>query len=256
MLTVDRQLERCVAFPLTLRLMRHPDQDTAYGCDIDADVLLETAEKMVDFGLRDLGYKYVILDDCWQNMQRSPNGSLVANATKFPDGIKAVSDQIHDMGLMFGMYSSAGMYTCAQYPASLGHETIDAQTFADWGIDYLKYDNCYNQGQEGTSKLSFDRYNTMSQALNKTGMPFSRPLYSRDTVYLFPVPLKLSDSAQDVRFTTGCVIGAKITHGTGHKPWQTRGACPATCMTRSIGQMTGAPAPRTIVSCPASIARL
>ena len=125
---------------------------------------------MVDYGFRDLGYKYVILDDCWQNMQRSPNGSLVANSTKFPDGIKAVSDRIHDMGLMFGMYSSAGMYTCAQYPASLGYETIDAQTFADWGVDYLKYDNCYNQGQEGTSKLSFDRYNAMSQALNKTGM--------------------------------------------------------------------------------------
>ncbi|KAL8997393.1 MAG: hypothetical protein Q9169_003324 [Polycauliona sp. 2 TL-2023] len=100
-------------------------------------------------------------------MQRSPNGSLVANSTKFPDGIKAMSDKIHNMGLMFGMYSSAGMYTCAQYPASLGHETIDAQTFADWGVDYLKYDNCYNQGEEGTSKLSFDRYNTMSQALNR-----------------------------------------------------------------------------------------
>ena len=143
---------------------------------------------MVDFGLRDLGYKYVILDDCWQNMERSPNGSLVANATKFPDGIKAVSDQIHDMGLMFGMYSSAGMYTCAQYPASLGHESTDAQTFADWGIDYLKYDNCYNQGQEGTSKLSFDRYNTMSQALNKTGMSLNRPFCFLGTVYLFPVP--------------------------------------------------------------------
>ncbi|KAL8670311.1 MAG: hypothetical protein Q9168_005142 [Polycauliona sp. 1 TL-2023] len=147
------------------------DNWNAYGCDTDAKVLLETAEKMVDFGLRDLGYKYVILDDCWQTMERSANGSLVANSTKFPDGIKAVADKIHDMGLMFGMYSSAGMYTCAQYPASLGHETIDAQTFADWGVDYLKYDNCYNQGQEGTSKLTFDRYNVMSQALNKTGRP-------------------------------------------------------------------------------------
>ncbi|KAL8695410.1 MAG: hypothetical protein Q9224_003408, partial [Gallowayella concinna] len=143
-------------------------RNKAYGCDIDAETLLETAEKMVDFGLRDLGYKYVILDDCWQNMERGPNGSLVANSTKFPDGMKAVADKIHDMGLLFGMYSSAGMYTCAQFPASLGHETRDAQTFADWGVDYLKYDNCYNQGQEGTSKLSFDRYKTMSQALNKT----------------------------------------------------------------------------------------
>ncbi|KAL8681997.1 MAG: hypothetical protein Q9186_001939 [Xanthomendoza sp. 1 TL-2023] len=147
------------------------DNWNAYGCDIDEETLLETAEKMVDFGLRDLGYKYVILDDCWQNVERSPNGSLVANSTKFPNGMKAVADKLHDMGLLFGMYSSAGMYTCAQFPASLGHETLDAQTFADWGVDYLKYDNCYNQGQEGTSKLSFDRYKIMSQALNKTGRP-------------------------------------------------------------------------------------
>ncbi|KAL9584914.1 MAG: hypothetical protein Q9203_004468 [Teloschistes exilis] len=152
-------------------LAKTPQMGWAYGCDIDADTLLETAEKMVDFGFRDLGYKYVILDDCWSNQQRSPNGSLVANVTKFPDGIKAVADKIHDMGLLFGMYSSAGLYTCAQYPASLGHEAQDAQTFADWGVDYLKYDNCYNQGQEGTSKLTFDRYNTMSQALNKTERP-------------------------------------------------------------------------------------
>lgn len=169
LLTKNRQLEWCVVIPIILTLLAS-DQGKSQGCDIDAETLLETAEKMVDYGFRDLGYKYVILDDCWQNMQRSPNGSLVANSTKFPDGIKAVSDQIHDMGLMFGMYSSAGMYTCAQYPASLGYETMDAQTFADWGVDYLKYDNCYNQGQEGTSKISFDRYNAMSQALNKTGM--------------------------------------------------------------------------------------
>ncbi|KAI4190362.1 MAG: hypothetical protein LQ348_003670 [Seirophora lacunosa] len=147
------------------------DNWNAYGCEIDAATLLETAQKMVDFGLRDLGYNYVILDDCWSNMQRSDDGSLVANATKFPDGIKAVADEIHSMGLLFGMYSSAGMYTCAQYLGSLGHEEQDAQTFADWGVDYLKYDNCYNQGQEGNSLITFDRYNTMSKALNKTGRP-------------------------------------------------------------------------------------
>ncbi|KAL8752604.1 MAG: hypothetical protein Q9184_005672 [Pyrenodesmia sp. 2 TL-2023] len=140
----------------------------AYGCDIDAETLLKTAQKMVDFGLRDLGYNYVILDDCWSEPERR-NGTLVANSTKFPDGIRAVADEIHSMGLLFGMYSSAGLYTCAQYPASLGHEEQDAQTFADWGVDYLKYDNCYNQGQEGNSQLTFARFNAMSLALNKTG---------------------------------------------------------------------------------------
>ena len=148
---------------------QHTDRVSAYGCDIDAETLLDTAQKMVDFGFRDLGYKYVILDDCWSDPERSHNGSLVANSTKFPSGIKAVADKIHDLGLFFGMYSSAGIYTCAQYPASLGHEKQDAQTFADWGVDYLKYDNCYNQGREGTSQLTFNRYDTMSKALNETG---------------------------------------------------------------------------------------
>jgi len=129
---------------------------------------------MVDYGLRDLGYKYVILDDCWST-GRSVNGTLLPNMTKFPNGMKYVGDQLHSMGLKFGMYSSAGVKTCAQYPGSLGYETSDAKTFASWGVDYLKYDNCYNQGQAGTPLYSFLRYDTMSQALNQTGRPI---LYS------------------------------------------------------------------------------
>ncbi|KAL8708068.1 MAG: hypothetical protein Q9220_007000 [cf. Caloplaca sp. 1 TL-2023] len=154
-------------------LAKTPQMGWAYGCEIDGETLLETAQKMVDYGLRDLGYKYVILDDCWSEPERSENGSLVANSTKFPDGMKAVADQIHDLGLLFGMYSSAGEYTCAQYLGSLNHETQDAQTFADWGVDYLKYDNCYNQGQEGNSLITFNRYDAMSQALNKTDYPWN-----------------------------------------------------------------------------------
>ncbi|KAI4130612.1 MAG: hypothetical protein LQ347_003309 [Umbilicaria vellea] len=123
---------------------------------------------MVDYGLRDLGYHYVILDDCWSS-GRTPNGTLQANATKFPNGMAAVADQIHNMGLGYGMYSSAGAMTCAQYPGSLGVEKQDASTFASWGVDYLKYDNCYNEGQYGTALISYSRYNAMSQALNATG---------------------------------------------------------------------------------------
>ncbi|KAK5176858.1 Protein argonaute mel1, partial [Cryomyces antarcticus] len=73
------------------------------------------------------------------------------------------------MGMKFGMYSSAGVFTCGRFPGSLGYEQKDADLWASWGVDYLKYDNCYNQGQSGTPKLSFDRYNVMSQALNNTG---------------------------------------------------------------------------------------
>jgi alpha-galactosidase len=88
--------------------------------------------------------------------------------------MRAVVDKIHALGLRFGIYSSAGVLTCGRYPGSLGHEQADADLWASWGVDYIKYDNCFNQGQSGTPKLSFDRYNVMSVALNKTG---------RDIVY-------------------------------------------------------------------------
>ena len=100
--------------------------------------MIGTAEKIVSYGLRDAGYQYVILDDCW-SAGRSSNGTLQANTTKFPDGMAHVADQLHGMGLKFGMYSDAGTYTCGRYAGSLGHETQDAQTFASWGVDYLKY---------------------------------------------------------------------------------------------------------------------
>lgn len=125
---------------------------------------------MASYGLRDLGYKYVVLDDCWSE-GRNSSGYLVANSEKFPNGMAFVADQIHSLGMMFGMYSSAGVFTCGRYPGSLGYETQDAEFFASQGVDYLKYDNCYNLGQSGTKQVSFNRYNVMSQALNKTGRP-------------------------------------------------------------------------------------
>lgn len=84
----------------------------------------------------------------------SNNNSLIADTKKFPNGMAAVADDIHDLGLGFGMYSSAGKYTCGRYEGSLGHEEVDALTWAEWGVDYLKYDNCYNEGGAGTQALS------------------------------------------------------------------------------------------------------
>ena len=146
---------------------------------------------IVDYGLKDLGYHYVILDDCWSaGRDASNNNSLIADPTKFPNGMKAVGDAIHALGLGFGMYSSAGKYTCGGYAGSQGFETVDANTFASWGVDYLKYDNCYNQGQAGNQLISYTRqvvsgysmmqanharYATMANALNETGRPI---LYS------------------------------------------------------------------------------
>lgn len=148
------------------------DNWNAFACDVDADLLASSARSIVDLGLRNLGYEYVILDDCWSTGRNtSGNGSIIVDTSKFPNGMAAVADGIHSLNLKFGMYSDAGRYTCGQYEGSLGHEAVDAQTFADWGVDYLKYDNCYNQGNAGTQYLSRNRYNTMSEALNATGRP-------------------------------------------------------------------------------------
>ena len=95
---------------------------------------------MVDLGFKDAGYEYVILDDCWSIKDgRDPSTNrLQPDLTKFPAGMNGTADGVHSNGLKFGMYSSAGTKTCASYPGSLGYEAIDAETFAEWGVDYLK----------------------------------------------------------------------------------------------------------------------
>lgn len=93
---------------------------------------------------KDAGYEYVNIDDCWSDKDKreESTGRLLPNLTRFPEGIKGTADQVHKLGLKIGIYSSAGTQTCAGYPASIGYESIDAATWAEWGIDYLKYDNC------------------------------------------------------------------------------------------------------------------
>ncbi|KAI1818104.1 glycoside hydrolase family 27 protein [Poronia punctata] len=116
----------------------------AYGCDIDETKVLEAAQGLVDFGFKDAGYEYVNIDDCWSiKDHRDPDtDEIIPDPDKFPSGISGVADKVHDMGLKLGIYSSAGTATCAGYPASIGYEEIDAASWAAWGVDYLKYDNC------------------------------------------------------------------------------------------------------------------
>ncbi|WP_055556605.1 NPCBM/NEW2 domain-containing protein [Streptomyces sp. NBRC 110028] len=131
------------------------------------------ADLFVSKGLKDAGYTYVNLDDCWALPQRDANGKLVADSARFPNGIKAVADYIHSKGLKIGIYTSAGTKTCntAGFPGALGHERSDAQQFADWGIDYLKYDNCNNQGVDAKQ-----RYRTMRDALKAASETTGRPI--------------------------------------------------------------------------------
>ena len=135
-----------------------------YHCDINETVLRATADKFIALDLLKYGYKYVNVDDCWA-ASRDANGVIQPNTTAFSD-FPAMIDYIHSKGLLFGLYSDAGTKTCAGRPGSLNYETQDAETYANWKVDYLKYDNCNNQGIAPEK-----RYPIMRDALNKTGRP-------------------------------------------------------------------------------------
>ncbi|XP_022773614.1 alpha-galactosidase-like isoform X2 [Durio zibethinus] len=138
-----------------------------FPCKITEELIRQTADAMVSSGLSALGYEYINLDDCWAELNRDSEGNLVAKASLFPSGMKALADYVHSKGLKIGIYADAGTLTCSkQMPGSLGHEQQDANIFASWGIDYLKYDNCHNQGVSPQ-----ERYSKMGKALLNTGRP-------------------------------------------------------------------------------------
>ena len=134
-----------------------------FGCSITEKIILDTIDALNRSGLIDAGYHYINIDDCWQS-SRNKYGIIIPDPIKFPNGIKSLVDYAHSKGLKFGLYSDAGIYTCEKRPGSLGYEKIDAKTYAEWGVDYLKYDNCYNKNI--TAKK---RYTKMRNALKKTG---------------------------------------------------------------------------------------
>ena len=134
-----------------------------FGCQISEKVVRSVADAMVSSGMKDAGYEYVIIDDCWQG-PRDKDGRITADPVKFPSGIKALSDYIHAKGLKFGIYSDAGRMTCGRRPGSQGYEFQDARTYAEWGADYLKYDWCYTGTRD-----SQEAYSLMADALRATG---------------------------------------------------------------------------------------
>lgn len=127
--------------------------------------LKEIADAMISSGMVRAGYNYIFIDDCWQGGRDNKN-NIMADPVKFPSGIKALADYLHQRGMKLGIYSDAAQLTCAGYTASLGFEEQDAKTFASWDIDYLKYDYCNAPADSNTAKL---RYKTMANALAKSG---------------------------------------------------------------------------------------
>lgn len=140
-----------------------------FGCNINETVIRGAADALVSTGLRDLGYIYVNIDDCWAvHDSRGPTGQLVPDPAKFPSGIDGLAAYVHSLNMKLGIYSDAGTNTCQGQPGSLDHEEIDAMTFASWGVDYLKYDNCNNQNLPAP-----ERYVAMRDAL----MSVDRPIF-------------------------------------------------------------------------------
>jgi len=136
-----------------------------FGCDINEQLIRETADALVATGLRDAGYQYVNIDDCWQGT-RDAKGFMRPDPLRFPSGMKALADYVHSKGLKFGLYSDAGWKTCGGRPGSRGYEFQDALTYAEWGVDYLKYDWCFTEGLKAEGA-----YQTMSAALRQAGRP-------------------------------------------------------------------------------------
>ena len=136
-----------------------------FGGNVSEDLVKSMADAMVRSGMKDAGYEFIVIDDCWQ-VSRDADGNIVADPARFPSGIKALADYIHAKGLKFGLYSCAGAKTCAGRPGSRGHEFQDALQYARWGADYLKYDWCDHGTQDAQAS-----YSTMGDALKGCGRP-------------------------------------------------------------------------------------
>ncbi|XP_006869178.1 PREDICTED: alpha-galactosidase A [Chrysochloris asiatica] len=159
---------------------------------ISEQLFMQMADLMVSDGWKDAGYQYLCIDDCWMAHTRNSKGKLQADPKRFPGGIERLAHYVHSKGLKLGIYADVGNKTCAGYPGSFGHYDIDAKTFADWGVDLLKFDGCYCD----TLTHLVDGYKKMSLALNRTGRsivfscewplyvrPFHKPNYTEIRQY-------------------------------------------------------------------------
>ncbi|WP_271898537.1 NPCBM/NEW2 domain-containing protein [Candidatus Phyllobacterium onerii] len=144
-----------------------------FQCNVSETMILEIADTIVKNGMANAGYNYINLDDCWEGKSRDKNGKPTTN-DKFPSGIKSLAEKIHAKGLKIGIYTSFGAVTCQNYFGSAGYEEIDAKTYAEWGIDYVKYDDCSGPKDHARAAI-------MRDALARTGRNMSYSIHIFDT---------------------------------------------------------------------------
>jgi len=183
-----------------------------FACNIDEKLVRETADAMVASGMRDAGYRYVNIDDCWHG-ERDAQGVIQPDPKRFPSGIESLADYVHSKGLKIGIYSDAGSKTCGGHPGSQGHEYQDALQYAKWKIDYLKYDWCNTE-----ERNPIEAYRTMAQALLAAGRPMILSIceWGDNKPWLWAQPIgHLWRTTGDITNCWDCVIG--------HGSWSSHG---------------------------------
>ena len=144
------------------------------GKNVSEELIKETADSMVSTGLKEAGFTYIVIDDYWHGGRDAATGLLYPDPKRFPSGMKSLADYVHSKGLKFGIYSDAGTQTCGEQPGSYGYEEKDAKLFAEWGVDFLKYDYCFCNdyaSENNDYKMAIERYKKMGDALKATGRP-------------------------------------------------------------------------------------
>ena len=199
-----------------------------FACHVDEALIREIADIIVSSGMKDVGYTYVVVDDCWQG-QRDSLGFIYPDPQRFPSGIKALADFVHSRGLKFGIHSCAGEKTCGGHPGSRGHEYQDALIYAQWGVDYLKYDWCNTD-----SLNAIGAYTTMRNALYSAGrsIVFSLCEWGNND------PWKWGKDVGHLWRTTGDIIDCfdcEVNHGT----WSSWGIMKIVEMRKNIRQYAG-----------------
>jgi alpha-galactosidase len=176
-----------------------------FGPFVSEKLVLETADALIDSGMRDAGYRYVVIDDAWHESVRNDDGDLTENRWAFPRGMRWLADEIHRRGLRFGLYTDAGTRTCQGYPGSLGNEARDARKFANLGVDFIKVDWCHTEGLRGRTT-----YPKWTEAIRATKRPMVLSIseWSRDRPWEWAGPVgHMWRTTADIADTWESIVG-------------------------------------------------
>jgi len=201
-----------------------------FRTDINESKIKAIADAMVSSGMRDAGYVYLVIDDGWMANERDDNGNLQADPEKFPNGMKALGDYIHKKGLKFGLYECRGYLTCQKLPGSFGHEIQDMETFASWGVDYVKLDACYAERNHRPSNEDLMLY---AKGIDKTGRPMILSISdfgngswawgAKEFAHLWRTSYDISPNIESVYYCANTSGGDGVIHPAFNGLWQFAG---------------------------------